>query len=110
MKKTLLWITVISCSVVAGFYFHLSLAYWETQHTSEDIISREIAFLEKHKSSIPCAELVDQSDGVYVEELKDVVIVWKMSSLKAPVSKLVVDHSLFIAQESLANDCSKSDA
>ncbi len=110
MKKALLWVTVISCSVIAGYYFHQSLAYWEAQHTSEDIISREIAFLEKHKSSIPCAELVNQPDGVYVEELNEVVIVWKMSSLKAPINKLVVDHSLFIAQESLVNSCSNSDA
>lgn len=110
MKKVMIWFVSVSCSVAAGFYLNKSLVYWERQHVAENVVPEEIAFLERYKSAVPCAELVSKIPGVYVETLDEAVIVWKMISPSEPIKKLVVGHSFVVAEDSIDNNCESEDA
>lgn len=97
-------VTVICC--IATWF--VTSAYYEDKKAdfSEDIISTEIALLEKAKSiGVPCEKL-KSTQGVIVESTAGLVVMWKPIHGSGFLEKLVVDEAFQSANEKVKNECS----
>ena len=100
----LLLAVIIATSLLTWFFTRL---YYVGVNNSriEDIITREVALLEKVKNHKPPCEKISDANRFIIENFNDFVMIWKISEDNKKIYKFVVNNSFDSAYEEIDNIC-----
>ena len=94
----------VVCCLATWF---VTSTYYEDKNAdfSEDIISTEIALLEKSKQIGPPCEKFKNSQGPLIDSRADLIVIWKRSPDPGSLDKFVVDGAFQSAYKKVKNEC-----
>lgn len=100
----LLLAVIIATSLLTWFFTRL---YYVGVNKSriEDIITREVALLEKVKNHKPPCGKISDANRFIIENFNDFVIIWKIVENNEKIDKFVVNNSFDSAYEEIDNIC-----
>ncbi len=104
-RSIILLLAVIITTSLLTWYF-TGLYYIDINNSRiENIITQEVALLEKVKKHKPPCEKISDSNRFIIENINDLVIIWKISGNNKNIEKFVVNNSFDSAYEEIDNIC-----
>jgi len=104
-RSIILFLVLIIATGVVTWYF-TKLHYVDINNSRiENIITQEVALLEKVKKYKPPCEKISDSNRFIIENTNDFVIIWKISGNNKTIEKFVVNGSFDSAYEEIENIC-----
>lgn len=104
-RSTIVSLVLIIATGLLTWYF-TRLHYIDINNDRiEDIITQEVALLEKAKQYKPPCEKISGSNRFIIDNTNDFVIIWKISEDNKKIEKFIVNHSFDSAYEEIDNIC-----
>lgn len=104
-RSIILLLAIIFTTSLLTWYF-TRLYYVDIINSRiEDIITQEVALLEKVKNHNPPCEKILHSDRLIIENINGFVILWRKSENNKEIEKFVVNNSFDSAYEKIDNIC-----
>jgi hypothetical protein len=104
-RSTIVFLALIIATGFLTWYF-TKLYYIDINNDRiEDIVTQEVALLEKAKKYKPPCQKINASNGFIIENTDEFVIIWKLSKNNKKIEKFVVNDSFDSAYEENDNIC-----
>lgn len=98
-------LAIVATSLVTGYFTRF---YYENKisNSTEDVVSREVALLEKAASiHPPCDKLSGSVNNTAVENVNGFIVIWRVAKESKFIHKFVIDSDFHSAYEKVKNNC-----